>query len=299
MRRSALLLRLLVFFLLFLPFYQIQEAAQVQERSEVFFSPAGGAQEAILDKLETAKTEIDVAMYILSNQELADALIAAQRRGSLVRVLLDGSEDEHLFSRGKYLYNSGVHVRIDRSHMLSPDETQGIMHNKFAIIDDTTIITGSYNWTNAAEIHNDENVLILNNAKDIAHRYKAQFERLWDRGVSYDVKQLPAPLVIAATDLKTLREQANKKAYVQGVVHDVYFSERSGTYFLHFGPERSSFTGVIFKSSAEKFAERGNNPKEYEGKPVELYGKIIDHPKYGLEIIIDDPIQIRYLSKNN
>lgn len=297
MRGKTILLNLLIVSFLVFPFCHEEGTARAQEMSEAYFSPGDAIQRAIINKLETAKTEMNVAMYVFSNQELADALISVHRRGVNVRVLLDGSEDEKYYSQGRYLFDHGVKVRVDRSHMLSAGTSQGIMHNKFAIIDNNMVITGSYNWTNAAEVQNDENVLILNNAKDISHRYKAQFERLWNRGVSYDVKQLPAPLIFSATDLKKLKEHANNKAYVQGNVHDVYFSERSGTYFLHFGPDRTSFTGVIFKSAAEKFAERGINPKEYERKKVELYGKIIDHPKYGLEIIIEDPIQIKDLSE--
>lgn len=296
MRTKLGLLSLLALFLLSFPFCQGRETTRGQQQFEVYFSPGGGAQEAITGKLAAARTQIDVAVYILSNQELANALIAAHQKGVRVRVLLDGSQDESVYSQGKYLYNNGVTVRVDRTHMLFPGQTQGIMHNKFAIIDTETIITGSYNWTSSAETHNDENLLILTDAPDLARRYRAQFEKLWARGVSYDVKQLPAPVVISAADLNGLRENAGKKAYVQGLVHDVYHSERSGTYFLHFGPDRSSFTGVIFRSAAEKFAARRIDPRGYEGKGVELYGKIIDHPKYGLEIIIEDPVQIRILS---
>ena len=283
--------------LLFHPFCRRQESAQVQDTFEVYFSPHGGVQKAIIERLDSARIDIDVAVYIFSNQELADALISAHRRGVKVRVLLDGSEDEHHYSKGRYLYDQGVGVRVDRSHMLFPGESQGIMHNKFTVIDSNSVITGSYNWTNGAEINNDENILIIHDAGHVARRYKAQFEKLWDRGVPYDIKELTAPLVISAIDLRILRINADKKAYFQGIVHDVYFSKRSGTYFLNFGPDRNAFTGVIFKSAAEKFAHKGIDPNEYEEKEIELYGRIIDHPKYGLEIIIEDPVQIRELSK--
>ena len=297
MKRKTIFLRLLALFLLSFPFCQIQVICQTQDDIQAYFSPGGGVQKAIIENLDSARTEIDVAMYVFSNQELADALISAQRRGVHVRVLLDGSEDEHYYSKGRYLSDHAVKIRVDRSHMLFPGESQGIMHNKFALIDNRIVITGSYNWTNTAEAQNDENILILRDAENLANRYKANFEKLWARSVSYDVKELPAPLVLSANDFKALRKNADKQAYVQGVVYDVYYSERSGTYFINFGPDRSAFTGVIFKSAAVKFSERGINPKEYEKKDIEVYGKIIDHPKYGLEIIIEDPVQIRELSK--
>jgi hypothetical protein len=286
-----------IIFLLFLSFCRTQEPAQVLGKYETFFSPGGGIQKALIEELGSARSEIDVAVYIFSSQELAEALISAHRRGVKVRVVLDGSEDEHYFSKGRYLFDNSVYVRVDRSHVIFPSETQGIMHNKFVLIDNSTIITGSYNWTNAAEVMNDENILIIHDAGEVARAYANQFERLWERSIPYDVKELPAPLVISATDLRTLREKAGRKAYVQGRVHKVYFSERSGTYFLNFGPDRSSFTGIIFKSAADEFTKREIDPNDYEEKKIEIYGKIIDHPKYGLEIIIENPVQIRELSE--
>jgi hypothetical protein len=229
---------------------------------------------------------------------LAEALIAANRRGVKVRVLLDGSQDEQYHSQGRYLHESGVNVRVDRSHMLSPGDNEGIMHNKFAVIDSNTVLTGSYNWTESAEVRNDENLLVITDAPYLAEKYRHQFETLWTRSVSYDVRQLPAPLIIAAADSEVLKDHSGQEAYVQGLVHDVYFSERSGAYFLHFGPDRSSFTGVIFKETVEKFARLKITPKEYEGKKLEVYGKIVDHPRYGLEIIIEDPVQIKVLKED-
>lgn len=52
------------------------------------------------------------------------------------------------------------------------------MHNKFCVIDDEVIITGSYNWTVRADLENDENLLIIH-SREIAKKYKEEFERLW------------------------------------------------------------------------------------------------------------------------
>ena len=281
----------------FLPFFRTESTAQAQDNIEVYFSPGERAQSAIINRFETARSEIDVAMYIFSNQDLADALVAVHQRGVNVKVLLDGSQDERAFSLGRFLHEKGINLRVDRSHMLFPGKSQGIMHNKFAIIDSVTVITGSYNWTQAAEIQNDENLLILNNSPEVVVRYKGKFDELWERGVSYDVRQLPSPIVVSASDLQALRKNRGENAYVQGVVHDVYFSARSGTYFINFGPDRSSFTGVIFKSAANTFAGKNIDPRTYEKKNIEVFGKIIDHPKYGLEIIIEDPVQVKVLEE--
>jgi phosphatidylserine/phosphatidylglycerophosphate/cardiolipin synthase-like enzyme len=88
---------------------------------------------------------------------------------------------------------------INRPTLLNQDNTQadeliaggipvrfnsvgrGILHDKFAVIDAAIVITGSYNWTTAAETLNAENLLIIRGG-DIASRYETEFLRLWNGG---------------------------------------------------------------------------------------------------------------------
>ncbi|UCE20523.1 MAG: hypothetical protein JSV84_05180 [Gemmatimonadota bacterium] len=65
----------------------------------------------------------------------------------------------------------GVQVRVDRSHLLFPGESQGTMRNKFAIIDSTTVIAGSYNWTN-------EDRTVRNNCRSSQVRYWKLLSRI-------------------------------------------------------------------------------------------------------------------------
>lgn len=105
----------------------------------------------------------------------------------------------------------------------------------------------------------------------------------------------PAP-VVQAIELEKIRQLAGSEAKIRGRVYRVGHSAKSNTYFLNFGPSRSAFTGVIFESSLELFDKMKIDPKSYEGKDVELTGRIKDHPKYGLEIILDEPGQIKVLN---
>ncbi|MEM1518588.1 MAG: phospholipase D-like domain-containing protein, partial [Nitrososphaerota archaeon] len=68
------------------------------------------------------------------------------------------------------LKNAGVDIRIDGN----PD----LMHHKFAVIDDEVVITGSYNWSAAAEDKNDENLVVLRD-EEVAQLYRKEFERVW------------------------------------------------------------------------------------------------------------------------
>ncbi|MBI4487441.1 MAG: hypothetical protein HY694_00015 [Deltaproteobacteria bacterium] len=107
-------------------------------------------------------------------------------------------------------------------------------------------------------------------------------------------RQAEVPL-LQAREVEKIKGLAGNQARVQGRVYRVGHSSKSNTYFLNFGPSRSSFTGVIFSSGLELFEEKKINPKSLEGREVVLTGEIKDHPKYGLEMILEDPSQIKVL----
>jgi hypothetical protein len=107
-------------------------------------------------------------------------------------------------------------------------------------------------------------------------------------------KTYPIPLV-EAREVEKIKALAGTRAKIRGRVFRVGHSAKSDTYFLSFGPSSASFTGVIFASAVARFQQKQLNPKGYEGKEVELVGEIKDHPQYGLEMILEDPNQIRLL----
>jgi len=102
--------------------------------------------------------------------------------------------------------------------------------------------------------------------------------------------------VVQAIEVDKIRQLAGSEAKIRGRVYRVGHSTKSNTHFLNFGPSRSAFTAVIFESSLELFEKVKLDPKSYEGKDVELTGKIKDHPEYGLEMILEEPGQIRVLN---
>lgn len=119
--------------------------------------------------------------------------------------------------------------------------------------------------------------------------------------VAYSPLSPPAPPqvdipLLEARDVEKIKGLAGQQARVRGKVYRVGHSAKSNTYFLNFGPSRSSFTGVIFASALASFGQQKISPRSYEGKELELTGEIKDHPKYGVEMILDDPSQIKVLN---
>ena len=129
---------------------------------EVYFSPHGGCTDAIIRELNKAQSTVLVQAYTFTSVPIAKALLNAHKRGVKVEVILDKSQKTQRYSSATFLYNQGIPVKIDAQH--------AIAHNKVMIIDGEAVITGSFNFTKAAEENNAENLLVIHDKK-LAERY--------------------------------------------------------------------------------------------------------------------------------
>jgi phosphatidylserine/phosphatidylglycerophosphate/cardiolipin synthase-like enzyme len=133
----------------------------------VYFSPGGGATEAIVRAVDKARISLYVQAYIISSSAIVKAISAAHRRGVLVKVILDQGQLTDNFSALPSLLAARVPIWIDAAHQIA--------HNKIMIIDGETVITGSFNFTRSAEYYNAENLLVIRD-KALADRYEANFQ---------------------------------------------------------------------------------------------------------------------------
>lgn len=133
----------------------------------VYFSPRGGCQDAIVQELQKARREILVQAYSFTADPLTYALVDAKKRGVNVDILLDRSNEVERYSDLSIFLDQGVQPLIDAEH--------GIAHNKVVIIDQKVVVTGSYNFTNQAEGENAENVVIIKGQPEIVKRYRDNF----------------------------------------------------------------------------------------------------------------------------
>jgi phosphatidylserine/phosphatidylglycerophosphate/cardiolipin synthase-like enzyme len=138
---------------------------------QVYFSPNGGCQHAVIAEIKKATQTIDIAMYYLSSRQIAQALVKAMGDNVRVRIVLDQGQEIEPASKSGYLVKHGFDVRYHLGF--------GLMHNKFAIIDGKTLVTGSFNWTLTAEERNEENLLIITDEATI-ERYEERFNYLWN-----------------------------------------------------------------------------------------------------------------------
>ncbi|PWB65081.1 MAG: hypothetical protein C3F14_05885 [Deltaproteobacteria bacterium] len=133
-----------------------------------FFSPNGGGTEAIASEIRNARSEVLVQAYSFTSVPIARALLDARKRGVKVTVILDKSQRTAKYSASTFLTNARIPTYIDAKH--------AIAHNKIIIIDRECVITGSFNFTKAAEEKNAENILMIRGNPDLAAKYLANFE---------------------------------------------------------------------------------------------------------------------------
>ena len=135
---------------------------------EVYFSPNSGGTVAIVREIDRARSEILVQAYSFTSAPIAEALRKAHRRGVRVEVILDKSQKTRKYSSATFLENAGIPTFIDHRH--------AIAHNKIILVDRTVVITGSFNFTKAAEEKNAENLLIIR-SKELARPYLENWRR--------------------------------------------------------------------------------------------------------------------------
>ncbi|SNS05912.1 PLD-like domain-containing protein [Humidesulfovibrio mexicanus] len=136
--------------------------------AEVYFSPRGGAQQALLRHIEQARKSIFVQAYGFTSPEIASALLAAADRGVHVEAILDRSQRKARGTKAGALAEAGIPVYIDSRH--------AIAHNKVMVLDRRIVITGSYNFTKSAETRNAENLLIVE-SPELARKYLSSWRK--------------------------------------------------------------------------------------------------------------------------
>jgi len=157
------------------------------------------------DRIDSAQTSLDVAMYSFSDTKVLSALQRALDRGVAIRLLFDGAADDRLDpagTRSAQLEDMGIEVRW----------VNKIMHHKFALIDgprdDTaaarsaTLINSSGNWSYGAATQFDENTVVLHGDERLSLLYQREFDTLWDhsRPVVWNESIAPVTASLVITD---------------------------------------------------------------------------------------------------
>lgn len=142
---------------------------------DICFTTGQQCDQRIISAIESAQHTIYVQAYQFS-RPIQNALVSAKQRLVKVEVILDKSQEGGKYQAAMFFHNMGIPVWIDNK--------VAIAHNKVMIIDGKTVITGSYNYSRAAQSRNAENVVFIN-SKEIANQYLLNFNNRLSKSFKY------------------------------------------------------------------------------------------------------------------
>ncbi len=209
------------------PFRPAQQVRLGNTTVTVQFSPTSATQlwsqssNGLISKtLSTATHTVDMALFDFSEQRLASILEKGHQQGVQVRALIDSRFAYRDYSEGLDMLGVALSKKCkyeaNNRPWQNPISTMGVpqlpkgdvLHHKFGIIDEQTVITGSHNWSEAANSNNDETLLVINSPMVAAH-FQRQFGRLYAKAVlgvpravqqKIQAQKQQCPQVVEATD---------------------------------------------------------------------------------------------------
>lgn len=135
---------------------------------ETYFCPEDGCAGKVIENIASAKKSIQFMAFTFTNEAIADALL--RKKDIEIMGLFEKREANKKYSQYQRLRDFGIEVKLDSNPRT--------MHHKVFIIDNETVITGSFNPTQSADTKNDENLLIIHD-KAIAKRFAIEFQTLF------------------------------------------------------------------------------------------------------------------------
>ena len=150
--------------------HPVQASNEASHGSEALFTPEDDIASRIVALVQSARQQIDICVFTLTDDRVADALLRAHLRGVHIRLISDEDKSFDLGADVTRLAKAGIPTCTSQG--------EGHMHHKFAIFDRSLLLNGSYNWTRGAQQLNCENV-VLTREKRLIDRFSAYFERRW------------------------------------------------------------------------------------------------------------------------
>ncbi|QZZ23444.1 helix-hairpin-helix domain-containing protein [Leptothermofonsia sichuanensis E412] len=185
------------------PFRPARQVTLGTTQVEVQFSPSSRAipwtssTNGMIGKaLSRATQSIEMALFVFSDQNLVNLLEPVQQKGVEIRALIEPGfayrpYSEALDMLGVAIADETCRYEPGNRPWQNPITTVGVprmppgdlLHNKFGIVDQQTVVTGSHNWTDAANLGNDETVLVIHNNPTVAAHYLREFDRLYTNAI--------------------------------------------------------------------------------------------------------------------
>lgn len=161
------------FLVVLILFFSVSVAST--EVTDICMSPLGECHKVVMKQIREAQETLDLALYSLTLDVVAHEILKAHQRDVKVRLIIDNVQEALKSADDDMLEEAGIEV-IRRRGLKG-----ALMHHKFAIVDSTAVLTGSYNWTKNGTFKNSENLLVIYDPY-VVKEFQKEFDLLWSLG---------------------------------------------------------------------------------------------------------------------
>jgi phosphatidylserine/phosphatidylglycerophosphate/cardiolipin synthase-like enzyme len=235
---------------------QIQQTTpNLDKRQQVFFMQAPGqgcatrkqpVVQALLQDLASAQKQVHIAMYSFTIDEVADALVHAKECGIPVDLVM---ESDNMDSTAvKQLITAGISIR--------GDEVDSLMHDKFLVIDDRIVWTGSMNMTYTS-LCEDLNNMVRIVDPYLAEKYDAEFSEMFDQGLFGWESPVDPQVMPAVIDSCSLGVYFSPEDHVQQQILDMIGIAQSSIEFLGYSFTSDPIADALIEKSGQGVKVRG------------------------------------------
>ncbi len=152
-------------------------------KTYVLFSPEGPVKETIIENIKLSEKTIDIAAFMFTAGEIAEALHNAKERGVKIRIVIDQRQNKKSHPVLEFIKEEGFDLQFLKGNI------GGHMNNTFAIFDARQLVTGSYNWTEYAEKYNYENAVFIDDPS-VIKMFREEFEILYEKSTTSRISEL-------------------------------------------------------------------------------------------------------------
>ncbi len=194
----------------------------------------GGIDGPLAAAIDAAKLSVDIAVYSLSLNSVRDALLHARDRGVRVRMVMESDNLDR--SDPQKLIDAGIPILGDRR--------EGLMHNKFAVIDSSEVWTGSTNFTDSGAYDDNNNMIRIRSVK-MAENFTKEFEEMFvdDKFGDNVVPETPNPRV--TMDGTPIDVYFSPDDNVQASLLDIVNNAQESIYFMAFSFTADALGGAV------------------------------------------------------
>lgn len=199
----------------------------------------GGVDGPLVESVDAARLSIDVAAYSITLNSFRNALLRAHDRGVTVRIVMESTNMD----------TSDVQRLLEAGIPIVGDNRQGLMHDKFMVVDRSEVWLGSMNFTDSGTYDDNNNMIRIQSTK-VAENYSVEFNEMFEKNLFGPDVLAETPNPIVTLDGTRVETYFSPDDHVLTAIYNLLSQADKSIYFLAFS-FTSNELGAIVREKAE------------------------------------------------